>query len=844
MAAVHDDGTTEESVKVLSREFERFVCSAGLLMLNGIGKDLDIALAKDSNRALLESFVTGQETTLVLEKTVLSSDIDDGKEDGSSSTVAAVTQHTSGVYAFYNELPTQSGSGGGNGGDAVSTKGAASSSSLSSSLSSSSSSIQEYLLFIKMNERGLVDTMPICSQVIVSQVNLEMPFQAMIPFIRHSFVPTCQAAVTREETSLLNSKNGTKTHTGRNLKRVTELGGIGGKKDDKSKEQLKSRGVLEKLRELELKLAESQDETKFQDVVLEATGGVTEWLETLDENERNMIIRDGKYDNDKIPDILKEQSSLNEIQKRMRRWREEILTVVRKKSAITGTVSQQIKFWESKSHAISQIEKELKSINVIASTMILFQNNYTVQARTFTNQSQLNDCKKEIESYNKVLSTFPLNSLKRANSISEVIGPIGEIFQHLDVNKNSQPLDRIGNLGRAAARDVVEHLREIISRDVMIIKYSEFEHRTHNSDRLFRDFQNKYTKLRSDLRQRTLLNNRSYSSSWHREQETDLNSFQKRLNEIKSIRKGHSIIRNVIESTFATNNNNKGGMLENEIRKVDEAYDVFRKLDVLRAGDYDWANAVSTYESRIQDVENEIQQMVRKAMENAKDPREMFRVCEKFNKLFVRDRIRAAVWDFSSELLDNIEREVKELQSRYRQKYENIPASTLTQLRDIPQVSGQVIWCRQLKRQLDQHVRRLEAVLGPQWNLRMNGKDLAERIQSFATRLDPLQLVRNWEEEAKSYPNFDDKIPIFRIDKGVGKSLSLNVNFDENYVKLFKEVRCLIQLGIRIDIGLRLACIDVKQKYPIAVKLKDAVTMYQRSCRELEHQGARNVCVV
>ena len=54
-----------------------------------------------------------------------------------------------------------------------------------------------------------------------------------------------------------------------------------------------------------------------------------------------------------------------------------------------------------------------------------------------------------------------------------------------------------------------------------------------------------------------------------------------------------------------------------------------------------------------------IGQMVREAMKNAKVPREMFRVCEKFNKLFVRDRIRAAVWDFSSELLDNIEREVK-----------------------------------------------------------------------------------------------------------------------------------------------------------------------------------------
>ncbi len=64
-------------------------------------------------------------------------------------------------------------------------------------------------------------------------------------------------------------------------------------------------------------------------------------------------------------------------------------------------------------------------------------------------------------------------------------------------------------------------------------------------------------------------------------------------------------------------------------------------------------------------------------------------------------------------------------------------------------------------------------------------------MNSFAKKLDPMILVKQWENDAKS--------------------LSLNVAFDENYVKLFKEVRCLLSLGIRIDISLRLSCIDVKQ---------------------------------
>ena len=44
----------------------------------------------------------------------------------------------------------------------------------------------------------------------------------------------------------------------------------------------------------------------------------------------------------------------------------------------------------------------------------------------------------------------------------------------------------------------------------------------------------------------------------------------------------------------------------------------------------------------------------------------------------------------------------------------------------------------------------------------------------------------------QSYPDFDYTSPIYRIDKGVKKSVSLNVNFDQMYVQLFKEVRlCL-----------------------------------------------------
>ena len=59
-----------------------------------------------------------------------------------------------------------------------------------------------------------------------------------------------------------------------------------------------------------------------------------------------------------------------------------------------------------------------------------------------------------------------------------------------------------------------------------------------------------------------------------------------------------------------------------------------------------------------------------------------FCVCEKYNKLLVLDRIRAKVWDFQ-ELLKNVDIEVKELPNCFRRRYQTIPASRLSFVRDI-----------------------------------------------------------------------------------------------------------------------------------------------------------------
>ncbi|ETO35334.1 dynein heavy chain [Reticulomyxa filosa] len=392
----------------------------------------------------------------------------------------------------------------------------------------------------------------------------------------------------------------------------------------------------------------------------------------------------------------------------------------------------------------------------------------------------------------------------------------------------------------------------------MFMNYADFIARTNGTDRLFREFQHKFSKLQTEVRHQRL--RERYHGVWTlRDEDTEMNNLEKRIEAIKQIRDSHYVLENALDPSLSSPSPSSSSLsvadkqlLEEMKKTLVDAYEVFRAIDILRCLDSQWEQCAHTYTAKIEEIEEQLRLMIRMKMEQAGDSKEMFRVCERFNKLFVRDKIRAAVWDFQQELITNVEKEIKDLLERYRKRYASIPASALTELRDIPSVSGEVIWMNQLKRQLSILERRVDAVLGKKWQERYNsGQVLAQLISRFAAKLDPRPLIEQWVAEANLLPLFDVESFIFSIEQGtIGGHMSLAVNFDEQYVTLFKEMRRLSSLGIRIhkgtllaqralqatrvDVQLTLDCVDVKRRYPISVKLKEAVAMFARTCRQIE----------
>jgi len=114
----------------------------------------------------------------------------------------------------------------------------------------------------------------------------------------------------------------------------------------------------------------------------------------------------------------------------------------------------------------------------------------------------------------------------------------------------------------------------------------------------------------------------------------------------------------------------------------------------------------------------------------------MFRVFSKYNALFVRPKIRGAIQEYQNQLIENVKSDIAALHDRFKLQYGNSEAHAMAQLRDLPPISGAIIWARQIERQLNTYMHRVEDVLGKGWELYAEGQKLQNESVIFRKKLD------------------------------------------------------------------------------------------------------------
>lgn len=556
-----------------------------------------------------------------------------------------------------------------------------------------------------------------------------------------------------------------------------------------------------------------------------------------------------------IPQSVLESSAFtNSIQNCVNGWIRSIQTITKMSRDPDGeSASPEVNFWLSMESALEGIDLQLQSDGVKLTMDILRHAKRYQPTLSFVADTGLKDATDLVQKYNQLMRDFPLDELLSATSLQKVQDSLGLIFGHLNRKLKicPYPIKRALSLVEAISGDLDKKIHELINgRTILHLDYREFRSLMFITQAIWRAWDENLKEFTNVARDSTRRRNEKFIpikiNARH-------DKTRERLKYIDTFRVNHEQLQRTIinvlgpkTSTSAeagTGVDADGAVIVEEIGDVDaveevaHAYAALKNVDVLDVspeGSRTWEQEEIAYSERTSRVENSIIARLRDRLATAKNANEMFRVFSKFNALLVRPKIRGAIGEYQTQLIDNVKRDISSLHERFKQQYGHSEGHAMAQLRDLPPVSGAIIWARQIERQLDGYMRKVENVLGEDWHLHSEGQKLQAEGNLFRKKLDTQPVFDAWCEEMKKR-----KISIsgrlFNVvrNRAAGNTLELTVNFDAQIIALFKEVRNLTWMNFQVPHSLNNTSKEAKRVYPYAISLMESVRTLLQTYRSI-----------
>lgn len=546
-----------------------------------------------------------------------------------------------------------------------------------------------------------------------------------------------------------------------------------------------------------------------------------------------------------IPSTVLESSAFtNSIQSVVNGWIRSIQTITKmSRDPDSESASPEVNFWLSLEAALEGIDAQLESDGVRLTMDILRHAKRYQPTLSFVADTGLKEATDLVQKYNQLMRDFPLDELLSATSLQKVQESLNLIFTHL--NKKLKicpyPIKRALSLVEAISGDLDKKIHElIIGRTVLHLDYREFRSLMKTTQAIWRTWDENLKEFTNVARESTRRRNEKFIpikiNARH-------DKTRERVKYVDTFRINHEQLQKTIINVLGPNSSSSaengagvdadGAVIVEEIGDVDAveevalAYAALKNVDVLDVspeGSLAWEQAEIAYSERTSRVENSIIARLRDRLATAKNANEMFRVFSKFNALLVRPKIRGAIGEYQTQLIDNVKRDISALHERFKQQYGNSEAHAMAQLRDLPPVSGAIIWTRQIEHQLDGYMRKVENVLGENWHLHAEGQKLQNEGNLFRKKLDTRPVFESWLWDVQRR-HFTIAGRLFNVvrNRSAGNILELAVNFDAQIIALFKEVRNLIWLNFQVPHAVSNISKEAKRVYPYAISLMESV---------------------
>jgi len=672
---------------------------------------------------------------------------------------------------------------------------------------------------------------PLSAQLLTVSVNESHLFESMLAYVRHVFLPYSRAWMSG--------------------------GGSAPEADNAAEEGARSeaetavyRGVNRKLGELEVELLRFQDHIDIPHIVLDVPKPLADFVRA----QRAQGVLSPRVED--LGPLASDPAFLNDIQRQLNEWKKSIVRVTKlQRDVASGSTLQEVMFWIAMERAVNAIYDSKESVPVELAFSVLRQNKRFLATTGFMQDVGLSEegrDKDRVHRYAAFLRDLPIKRLLSATDLAELIRALELLFSHLkQIRRSEYPLSRCVSLVHTClSRDVVSQVqtRILSSSKLMRMPYADFVHATAGFDELFAVWATKAAEFADMVRQ--LAKKTGENLSQLKQPYAELDDLRVRISDIRKLRKEHEELRLVVTSTLSNDVASK----QSALTQIHEAYAFFSAddsadgrpqsgssggvnvLSITPDGKQAFNEAMQAYSRKIDGVEAELESKIREFLDRAKDDsNELFRVVAKFNPLFVRPRIQSAIRSYQEHLILTVKKDIDALQHKFNNKMAAQEARRMAGvLRDLPPVSSMIIWARQIERQLNLYMARVESVLGKQWNHHFEGRQLKRDSDDFRAKLKPIRLYQQWlVRQQERVAELQVRGPIFRVS-ATAKQVSLGVNFDRALLTLFKEVRALQRMDCKIPFDIITAADEARQNYPFAMRLEEVLRIYARTCAKLD----------
>ncbi|XP_047193613.1 cytoplasmic dynein 1 heavy chain 1 isoform X1 [Scophthalmus maximus] len=572
-------------------------------------------------------------------------------------------------------------------------------------------------------------------------------------------------------------------------------------------------------------------------------------------------------------DKVEDPTFLNQLQSGVNRWIREIQKVTKlDRDPASGTALQEISFWLNLERALNRIQEKRESPEVLLTLDILKHGKRFHATVSFDTDTGLKQAVETVNDYNPLMKDFPLNDLLSASELDKIRQALMAIFTHLKKIRNTKyPIQRALRLVEAISRDLSSQLLKVLgTRKLMHVAYEEFEKVMVACFEVFQTWEDEYEKLQVLLRD-IVKRKREENLKMVWRLSPAHRKLQSRLDHMRRFRRQHEQLRAVIvrvlrpqvsavpqhapgETVEPQDMKVAGVLLDaadaNAIEEVNLAYENVKEvdgLDVSKEGMEAWEAAMKRYDERIDRVETRITARLRDQLGTAKNANEMFRIFSRFNALFVRPHIRGAIREYQTQLIQRVKDDIESLHDKFKVQYPQSQACKMSHVRDLPPVSGSIIWAKQIDRQLTAYMKRVEDVLGKGWENHVEGLKLKQDGDSFRAKLNTQEISDDWARKVQQR-NLGVSGRIFTIESTrargrTGNMLKLKVNFLPEIITLSKEVRNLKWLSFRVPLGIVNKAHQANQLYPFAISLIESVRTYERTCEKVEERSSISLLV-